>query len=269
MEIVRAAEPRHILVIGAGPAGLECAATAAERGHRATLVDRRPELGGFLIPLAEASEQAEFGKYLIHMRERIAALGIELRMGIEADSGLVREIAPDAVVLATGAVFGGGPEGAIDAARALADPSALGHDVAVAGGLDDHLPPLLVADFLARKGRKVTLLTENLSPGSALEIASLVMLTKRLLDSETAILPTTAALALTAEGLKTRNSLTGKAGLIPGIDTLVTIGPRVSNDELAAELKPLGIPVHVIGDALSPRRMLHATLDGARLGRTL
>jgi hypothetical protein len=49
----------------------------------------------------------------------------------------------------------------------------------------------------------------------------------------------------------------------------VTVGPRVPNDGLAAEISPLGIPLHVIGDALSPRRMLHATLDGARLGRTL
>jgi len=269
MEIVPAAEPKHILIIGAGPAGLECAAVAAERGHRVTLVDRRSKLGGFLIPLAEASQQAEFGKYLAHMRGRVSASGIELRMGQEANVALVRDVAPDAVVLATGAALVGGPKDAIDAARALADLSALGQDVAIAGGLDDHLPPLLLADFLARTGRKVTLLTENLSPGSALEIASLVMLTKRLLDSETAILPTTAAIALTSEGLKIRNSLTGKAGLILGIDTLVTVGPRVPNDGLAEELRPLGIPVHLIGDALSPRRMLHATLDGARLGRTL
>jgi len=269
MEIVPAAAPRHILIVGAGPAGLECAATAAERGHRVTLVDRRSELGGFLIPLAEASQQAEFGKYLTHMRERIGALGIELRLGVEADTGLVRDMAPDTVVLATGAAYGAVPEGAVDAAMALENPSALGQSVAVAGGLDDHLPPLLLADFLARGERKVTLLTENLSPGSALEIASLVMLTKRLLDSETAILPTTAAVGLTVEGLRIRNSLTGKPGLIPGIDTLVTVGPRVPNDRLAGEFRVLNVPVHLIGDALSPRRMLHATLDGGRLGRTL
>jgi len=203
------------------------------------------------------------------MRGRIAASGIESRLGQEADIALIRGIAADAVVIATGAAFAGGPDGAIDAARALADPTVLGRNVAIAGGLDDHLPPLLLADFFARSGRNVTLLSENLSPGSALEIASLVMLTKRLLDSEAAILPTTAAVALTAEGLETRNSLTGRASLIPGIDTLITVGPRVPNDGLAAELRPLGIPVHVIGDALSPRRMLHATLDGARLGRTL
>jgi len=269
MEIVPAADPKRILVVGAGPAGLECAAAAAERGHRVVLIDRRPDLGGLLIPLAEASQQADYGKYLIYIRRRVAEVGVELRLGVEADVDLVHAIEPNAIVLATGAAFAGRIAGAVDAARALADPSQLGEHVAVAGGLDDHLPPLILADFIARTGRKVTLLSENLSPGSALEIASLVMLTKRLLDHEVAILPTTAAVALTADGLTTRNSLTNRPGLIAGIDTVVAVGPRVPNDGLAAVLGPLGIPLHLIGDALSPRRMLHATLDGARLGRIL
>jgi 2,4-dienoyl-CoA reductase-like NADH-dependent reductase (Old Yellow Enzyme family) len=269
MEIVPTADPKRILVIGAGPAGLECAAAAAERGHRVTLVDRRAELGGLLIPLVGASRQADYGKYLAYMRRRVAEAGVELHLDAEADVILVRAAEPDAIVLATGAAFGDVIDGAIDAAQALADPSRLGGNVVVAGGLDDHLPPLILANFIARTGRTVTLLTENLSPGSALEIASLVMLTKRLLDREVTILPTTAAVALTAEGLAIRNSLTNRPGLVAGIDTLVTVGPRIPNDGLAEILKPLGIPLHVIGDALSPRRMLHATLDGARLGRTL
>jgi 2,4-dienoyl-CoA reductase-like NADH-dependent reductase (Old Yellow Enzyme family) len=269
MEIVAAADPKRILIVGAGPAGLECAAASAERGHTIILADRRSELGGLLIPLAGASQQADYNKYLIHMRRRIAEAGIELRLGVEVDAALVRDVEPDAVVLATGAAFSGTIDGAIDAARALGDPSLLGGSVAVAGGLDDHLPPLILADFIARTGRTVTLLTENISPGSAVEVASLVMLLKRLLDSDVTILPTTAAVALTAEGLAIRNSLTNRPALIAGIDTVVAVGPRVPNDGLAALLRPLGIPLHVIGDALSPRRMLHATLDGARLGRQL
>jgi 2,4-dienoyl-CoA reductase-like NADH-dependent reductase (Old Yellow Enzyme family) len=269
MEIVPDADPRRILIVGAGPAGLECAAAAAERGHSVILVDRRPDLGGLLIPLAEASQQADYGRYLAHTRRRIAKAGIELRLGVEADPALVRTIAPDAIVLATGAAFSNMIDGAVDVAQALADPSMLGENVAVAGGLDDHLPPLILADFIVRTGRKVTLLTENISPGSAVEVASLVMLLKRLFDRDVTILPATAAVALTAEGLTIRNSLTNRPGLIAGIDTVVAVGPRVPNDGLAALLRPLGIPLHVIGDALSPRRMLHATLDGARLGRML
>jgi 2,4-dienoyl-CoA reductase-like NADH-dependent reductase (Old Yellow Enzyme family)/NAD(P)-dependent dehydrogenase (short-subunit alcohol dehydrogenase family) len=269
MEIVRAVVPKRILVVGAGPAGLECAAAAAERGHNVILVDRRPALGGLLIPLAETSQQADHGKYLGHMRSRIADAGVALRLSIEADAALVRDIAPDAVVIATGAIPGHLPDGMIDGATALANMSILGDHVVIAGGLDDHLPPLVLADFIARSGRTVTLLTENISPAPALEVASLVMLLRRLLDAGVTIQPTTAAVEVNGSELITRNSLTRRPGLIAGVDTVIAVGPRVPNDGLAALLKPRGIPVHVIGDALSPRRMLHATLDGARLGRAL
>lgn len=269
MEIVPAAEPRHILVVGGGPAGLECAAAAAERGHKVILIDRRSALGGLLIPLAEASQQAEYGKYIDHTRRRIADAGVELRLGLEADAALIRDIAPDAVVIATGAAMGHLPAGMIDGAAALADLSLLGNHVVIAGGLDDHLPPLILADFIARSGRSVTLLTENISPAPALEVASLVMLMKRLLDHGVTIQPMTAAVALDGSELTIRNSLTRRPGLIAGVDTVVAVGPRIPLDGLSAALKSLGIPLYVIGDALSPRRMLHATLDGARLGRML
>ena len=115
----------------------------------------------------------------------------------------------------------------------------------------------------------MTLLTANLAPGSALEVASLVMLTKRLLEQDVDIRPTTAAVALKGRELAIRNSLTNRPDRIADVDSVVTVGPRVPGDGLAEALRPLGIPLHVIGDALAPRRMVHATLDGARLGRTL
>jgi 2,4-dienoyl-CoA reductase-like NADH-dependent reductase (Old Yellow Enzyme family) len=274
MEIVPAAEPKRILVVGGGPAGLECAAAAAERGHRVILVDRRPELGGLLTSVAEASQQADHGKYLDYMGRRIGGLDIELRLGVEADTALAAEIAPDAIVIATGATYRSkiacaAPGRVCDASQALADPAALGNHIVIDGGLDDHLPPLILADWFARMGRTVTLLTENIAPAPALEIASLVMLIKRLLDHDVMIEPTNAAVALEGNRLVTRNSLTNRPSHIDGVDSVVTLGPRVPDDTLVTSLKPLGIPLHVIGDALSPRRMLHATLDGARLGRTL
>jgi 2,4-dienoyl-CoA reductase-like NADH-dependent reductase (Old Yellow Enzyme family) len=274
MEIVPAALPKRILIVGSGPAGLECAAAAAERGHKIILVDRRPASGGLLTSVAEASQQADHGKYLDYMRRRIAGLDVALRLGVEADAALAADIAPDAIVIATGAAYRSkiacAAHGRVfDAAQALADPSALGAHIVIDGGLDDHLPPLILADWFARMGRTVTLLTENIAPAPALEIASLVMLIKRLLDHDVMIEPTTAAVALDGDRLVTRNSLTNRPGHMDGVDSVVTLGPRVPDDALVLSLQPLGIPLHVIGDALSPRRMLHATLDGARLGRTL
>jgi 2,4-dienoyl-CoA reductase-like NADH-dependent reductase (Old Yellow Enzyme family)/NAD(P)-dependent dehydrogenase (short-subunit alcohol dehydrogenase family) len=271
MEIVPTVAPKRILVVGAGPAGLECAAAAAERGHHVVLADRRVELGGVLSLVAKASGQSDSGKYIDHMRRRIEAAGVEIRLGTEADAALVRDLRADEVVLATGADYAGHLGGAavFSALRAIEKPEALGTHVAIVGGLEDHLPPLVLADFIARTGRRVTLLTETVSPSPALEMASLVLFLRRLSKAGVTILPMTAATGFTDGVLATRNSLTGEPGRIEGVDSVVLAGGRKPDNGLAAELSAQGLQVHLIGDALSPRRMLHATLDGARLGRAI
>jgi hypothetical protein len=76
----------------------------------------------------------------------------------------------------------------------------------------------------------------------------------------------TSARAFTDRRLAVSNSLTGAPDVIEDVDSVVAVDGRIGNDGLAAALRVIASEVHVIGDALSPRRMLHATLDGARLG---
>ena len=261
---------KNILVIGAGPAGMECAVAAARRGHHVTLVDRSKELGGMLATLARTSEQTRFDDYIAYMKRTLADLPVAVTLGKEVDAEYVKWLAPESVVIATGATyqpvaaFGGG---AIDATTALNAPGSLGKRVAVAAGKDDHLPALVVADYLARNGHRVTLLCEVASPGQAVEPASLNLFLKRLSEHGVVTQPLTAAVNLSGKTLNVRHSLTRAPGRIADIDSLVVVDGRQPVDGLAARLKGLVADIHVIGDALSPRRMMHATLDGARLGR--
>jgi hypothetical protein len=265
MEPAPARRRKRVLVIGAGPAGIECALAAAARGHRVTLVERSLQVGGLLAVLAAASQQARFGSYVEFAAGALADAAVELRFGIEADAAFVQGLAPDAAVVATGAGWAV-PVGQVDAASALSRPERLGQRVVVAGGLDDHLPPLIVADYLARLGREVILLTEAPMPGQAVEAASLYLLLKRLHLAKVSIRPTTAAGSFAHGRLQVRNSLTLAEDVIDGVDSVVAVDGRRPDAALAASLRDLVGEVHVIGDALSPRRMLHATLDGARLG---
>jgi len=93
--------PRHVLVVGAGPGGMEAARVAAERGHRVTLVERSDRLGGTLFFAALA--YPENGRLLDYLVEQMARLPIEVRLSTAITPQLVAQLEPDVIVVATGA----------------------------------------------------------------------------------------------------------------------------------------------------------------------
>ncbi len=98
--ISRAASPKNVLVVGAGPAGMEAARVAALRGHRVTLCEKEPRLGGTLYFSSLVWE--ENGKLVEYLETQIRKLPIDLRLGTEVDAALVQQLAPDVVLLALG-----------------------------------------------------------------------------------------------------------------------------------------------------------------------
>ena len=93
--------PARVLVIGAGTAGMEVARQCAGNGHRVTLVEQSPRLGGslFYASLVHSDNQA----LLRYLTREVRRLPIDLRLNTRADAALVRELAADAVVVASGA----------------------------------------------------------------------------------------------------------------------------------------------------------------------
>ena len=78
---------KTIAIVGAGPAGLSAAMTAAERGHSVTLIDRADEIGGQLNMAKQVPGKEEFWGLVDWYRTMIAELGIEVRLNTEADAG--------------------------------------------------------------------------------------------------------------------------------------------------------------------------------------
>ena len=96
-----AASPRHVLVVGGGPGGMEAARVAALRGHRVTLVERSDRLGGTLFFAALA--YPENGKLLDYLVEQVKQSPIEVKLSTEATPALIAQLKPDSIVVATGA----------------------------------------------------------------------------------------------------------------------------------------------------------------------
>src|SRR4029077_17392038 len=97
--LVKVTVPKRVVVIGGGPAGLEAARTAAERGHNVVLFERQRELGGKLsgssrfAPYHEVSFAADF------LAKQARKAAITFRLGVEADAQLVMAERPDAVIV--------------------------------------------------------------------------------------------------------------------------------------------------------------------------
>src|SRR5581483_9490996 len=93
---------KRIGVVGAGPAGLACAVTAAERGHKVILYEAQLRIGGQLNLARNVPGKEEFDETLRHYRARIARLGIDLRLGAKPDAPALLAEGFDAIVIATG-----------------------------------------------------------------------------------------------------------------------------------------------------------------------
>jgi 2,4-dienoyl-CoA reductase-like NADH-dependent reductase (Old Yellow Enzyme family) len=98
-----AERPKRVLVAGGGPAGMKAAAVAAERGHRVTLYEAGPQLGGQVLLAQRLPGREEFGGLATNLEREMALAGVEVVLKAEVTAALVRDMAPDAVVLATGA----------------------------------------------------------------------------------------------------------------------------------------------------------------------
>ena len=100
----QAPSPRHILVVGGGPAGLETARVAAMRGHRVTLVERNAELGGQFRLAAGQPERGEVGEFLTWCGNQLEKLQVRVILNTDMSADDIRAFGADEVILATGSV---------------------------------------------------------------------------------------------------------------------------------------------------------------------
>ncbi|WP_405479631.1 FAD-dependent oxidoreductase [Streptomyces anulatus] len=149
---------KRVAVVGAGPAGLACSVTAAERGHAVTLFDTADEIGGQLNVARRVPGKEEFDETLRYFRTRLAELDVEVRLSTRADTGTLDGY--DEIVLATGveprtpAIPGTDRPNVVSYLDVLRDGTPVGDRVAIvgAGGIGFD-----VAEFLTDGGDAASL----------------------------------------------------------------------------------------------------------------
>lgn len=260
-------QPRRVVVIGGGVAGMEAARSAAELGHRVVLHERREELGGQVALLARTRHRAELRGLLDYYRTELARLGVEVRTGSLVDAGAARAFDADLVIVATGAV-GRRTDAWGDALPVLDAIGLLEHGVptgARSALLVDreygHGAPS-IAHHLRDEGLSVTYVTEHPMIGADLPPGGLPGVLKRLLGAGIDLRLLSTVHEVGAGTVVLRHALTGATSPVPGVDAVVVVGERRSEDAIVRALQAEEGRIVAIGDARAPRMIWQAVREG-------
>lgn len=281
-----AAQPKSVLVVGGGPAGLEVARVAAERGHKVTLAEAAPELGG-QFRLAGMQPRREQILELIGWYERqLARLGVSVLLNTPLDAEESAAFGADHVIVATGSQpTGTGFQRALPAQDRLPGIDGPGvwsvEDVMTRNArLGQHV--ILVDDTgdwrgmgtaleIAARGHRLTIVTGWPLPGYFLRRTESDKPARMRLKAAGASWLTEAAVAeWRPDGAVIRHMLDKRDEFIAA-DSLVLATTNNADDALFADLSALAPNAahSLIGDALSPRLAVAAIYEGRVLGQSL
>jgi len=259
--LTAAAKPKKVLIIGGGVGGMEAARIAALRGHKVTLMEKEPELGGMVAALARTKLTSEFQNIIDYLGVQMRKLKVDVRVCKEATTADIEAMKPDAVIVACGSSMlvpeiARGKPGVMDHVEACKNQRAIGQRVVIWG--------LVAAELgisLAEDGKQVVMIGRGGEETLARDYpySRRFYMMRRLTDvnipRET---PETAKLAnpeviyyvdvqeITPSEIKLVDKDGGKRSL--PYDTLIISRERGANDSLFNQLQGKAPEVYKIGD---------------------
>ncbi len=294
-----------VLIVGGGPAGMQAAKVAAQRGFRVKLYERQNELGGQINLLVRVPNRVEFGDAVRNLQHEIlrfaqddrvnaqddrkagkddrrfaqdgSEAGVEVQLGVEVTAEMVEREQPDAVIIATGSLpllppIPGSelPHVAtvwqVIQGEKTAQP---GEYVIVYDQIGFH-QATGTAELLADKGCKVEFVTPQFFVGGDLSITlDIELWYRRALAKGMQLTPDYFLASFGPNSATIINNYTGQQRQLENVALAVMATPQAVNDALYHQLQGKVKQLFRIGDCLAPRRVENAILDGERAARAL
>lgn len=267
-QIKPASVKKKVMVVGAGPGGLECAITAAKRGHQVSVYDRKDKAGGQLL---SASKEVGSGKVFLELvdyyKTQIEKFDVTLRLNTEVTPKLCEVEVPDVVVLATGADIAptlwrlNGHPKVLSAFDVLEKGAETGKKIVVLGG--DRMG-LLAAEALGADGKAVSVVEERERIGWDVIPTWKWRHDKWIKEFSIQVYAAARVEEVSERGVRIRNR-EGEKSLIEA-DTIVQAGPRKAQQDLLGLIEFSVDELYIIGDAVRPRSIHNAIHEGFKIG---
>lgn len=258
-------DPKKVVIIGAGPAGLQAALAASKLGHDVTVIEKEDKIGGQYRLASIPPTKHEIANALKYLHHASLENGVKFEMNIEATPELIEKLAPDAIILATGGVPARPPIEGLDGKNVVTAIDILdgkvqpGRNVLILGG---GMTGVETADFLTEHNRTVTII--DMLPDIAQDEAIIpkAFLKERLRDRPITKIMNAKIKSLTEDGVVYEQD--GEEKSADGFDTIVlALGVKPCN-ALESQLEGKAEKIIVIGDAKKPGPANKASEEGLR-----
>lgn len=272
-ELIPTKNPKKVVIIGAGPAGMNCAITASKRGHEVVLLEKKDSVGGALNLIAKEHYKVDVAKYLQYLKVQLSKSAVDVRLNCEATVQMVKDLHPEVLVLALGGEPVVLPIPGVDLPhvmtyeQAINHPERIGDNPLIIGGGTIGLE--LAIELSELKGKQVTIveLQDKLAAQGNMLYRIALRQKYESLKSPLNIYCETRVTEISSNSVAVLKKK-GESETISADTVILCTGVKPRREHLN-EFYGITPETYEIGDIIRPRLIQEATFEGYGIGEII
>lgn len=272
-ELIPTNQPKKVVVVGAGVAGMVCATTASKRGHQVILLEKNKDVGGTLNLISKEHYKVDIGRYLTYLKTQLFKSNVDVRVNCEATFETVKALKPDALVIAVGGepvrlpIKGAGLPHVMTYEQAIQNEEKIGKNPLIIGGGTIGLELAIELNELKGKHTTIVELSDKLAAQGNLLYRIALRQKYEKLNVPIEIYMESKVIEIKENEVIVQK----KDGTLHNInaDTVILCTGVKSKRDLVHSFYGITPETYEIGDAIRPRLIQEATFEGYGVGETI